>query len=122
MAQLDRLLSAMVANKADALTLDEGDPAKMELAGGARPVTKSPLTAQQVVGLVKEIAPPDVGRQLESQKQAPFTYTSGDGAFAVRASQENGKWRARLTVATAAGAPPDASGYDPLSAFQPTAS
>ena len=122
MAQLDRLLSAMIANKAEALTLDEGEPAKMELAGGARPVTKSPLTAQQVVGLLKEIAPVDAGRQLDSQRQATFTYTSGDGTFSVRAAQEGGKWRARLTLAVTEAAPTEAGGYDPLSAFQSTAS
>jgi Tfp pilus assembly ATPase PilU len=64
MPQLDRLLSAVISNKADALTLDEGDPAKLEVQGAARAVTKSPLTAQQVVGLLKEIAPPDAGRSL----------------------------------------------------------
>jgi twitching motility protein PilT len=122
MAQLDRLLSAMIANKAEALTLDEGEPAKMELSGGARPVTKSPLTAQQVVGLLKEIAPVDAGRQLDSQRQATFTYTSGDGTFSVSAAQEGGKWRARLTTAVTDPAPTESAGYDPLSAFQTTAS
>jgi len=84
MPQLDRLLSAVISNKADALTLDEGDPAKLEVQGAARAVTKSPLTAQQVVGLLKEIAPPDAGRQLDTTKSAAFTYTSSDGAFSVR--------------------------------------
>ena len=40
MPQLDRLLSAVINNKADALTLDEGDPAKMEMQGASRAVTK----------------------------------------------------------------------------------
>ncbi|HEV8237470.1 MAG TPA: hypothetical protein VGP84_22820, partial [Gemmatimonadaceae bacterium] len=70
MPQLDRLLSAVISNKADALTLDEGDPAKLELQGATRAVTKSPLTAQQVIGLLKEIAPPDAGRQLDTTKTA----------------------------------------------------
>ena len=122
MAQLDRLLSAMIANKAEALTLDEGEPAKMELPSGARPVTKSPLTAQQVVGLLREIAPVDVGRQLETQRQGTFTYTSGDGTFSVTAAQEGGKWRARLTSAVMEPAPTENGGYDPLSAFQTTGS
>ena len=33
MPQLDRLLSAVISNKADALTLTEGDPAKLEVQG-----------------------------------------------------------------------------------------
>ena len=123
MPQLDRLLSAVISNKADALTLDEGDPAKLELQGSARAVTKSPLTAQQVIGLLKEIAPPDAGRQLDTARSANFTYTFADGAFAVRAAQEGGKWRARITPGS--GVPstetPD-NGFDPLAGFQSSAS
>ena len=123
MPQLDRLLSAVISNKADALTLDEGDPAKLEVQGASRPVTKSPLTAQQVVGLLKEIAPPDAGRQLDTTRTASFTYTFGEGAFAVRASQEGGKWRARITPGTGVPtAEQDASGFDPLAGLQSGAS
>ena len=121
MPQLDRLLSAVISNKADALTLDEGDPAKLEVQGAAKAVTKSPLTAQQVVGLLKEIAPPDAGRQLDTTKSATFTYTSSDGAFAVRAAQEGGKWRARITPGN--GVPSaEPAAFDPLSGLQSSAS
>src|SRR6059058_1679157 len=121
MPQLDRLLSAVINNKADALTLDEGDPAKLEVQGGTRPVTKSPLTAQQVVGLLKEIAPPDAGRQLDTTKSATFTYTSPDGAFSVRAAQEAGKWRARITPGSGVPKTESDGGFDPLAGFQPSA-
>jgi twitching motility protein PilT len=122
MPQLDRLLSAVISNKADALTLDEGDPAKLELQGATRAVTKSPLTAQQVIGLLKEIAPPDAGRQLDTTKTANFTYTFGDGAFAVRAAQEGGKWRARITPGNGVPSADADGGFDPLAGLQGTAS
>src|SRR5689334_23021468 len=118
MPQLDRLLSAVISNKADALRLDEGDPAKLEVQGASRPVTKSPLTAQQVVGLLKEIAPPDAGRQLDTTKSAAFTYTSTDGAFAVTASQEGGKWRARIPIWAGVASTPSDNGFDPLAGLQ----
>ncbi|HEY2378818.1 MAG TPA: type IV pilus twitching motility protein PilT [Gemmatimonadaceae bacterium] len=119
MPQLDRLLSAVISNRADALTLDEGDPAKLEVQGAARAVTKSPLTAQQVVGLLKEIAPPDAGRALDTTKAANFTYTFADGAFAVRAAQEGGKWRARITPGSGVpSAEQEGSGFDPLAGLQ----
>ena len=128
MAQLDRLLSVMISNRADALTLDEADLAKLELQGGARAVTKSPLTAAQVVGLLKEIAPPDAARQLDATKPASFSYTSADGAFTVRAAVEGGKWRVRIlhdaagdTGGTGNGASKGAQ-FDPLSGFQQTPS
>ena len=78
------------------------------------PVTKSPLTAQQVIGLLKEIAPPDAGRQLDTTKSATFTYTSADGAFAVRAAQEGGKWRARITPGSGVPSARTDNGFDPL--------
>jgi len=121
MPQLDRLLSAVISNKADALTLAEGDPAKLEVQGASRAVTKSPLTAQQVIGLLKEIAPPDAGRQLDTTKTATFTYTSADGAFAVKAAQEGGKWRARITPCGVPSAGSD-NGFDPLAGMQSTVS
>src|SRR5438045_1191827 len=118
MPQLDRLLSAVISNKADALTLDEGDPAKLEVQGASRPVTKSPLTAQQVIGLLKEIAPPDAGRQLDTTKSASFTYTSADGAFAVKAAQEAGKWRARITPGSGVARADTGNGFDSLAGVQ----
>src|SRR5689334_18352640 len=120
MAQLDRLLSAVISNRAEALTLDEGDPAKLETQGAARAVTKSPLTAQQVVGLVKEIAPAEVGRQIDMSRAVTFAYESSDGAFTVRLSHDDGKWRARITPGVDA-EPTDAAGFDPLAGFQPSA-
>lgn len=117
MPQLDRLLSAVISNKADALTLHEGDPAKLEVQGATRAVTKSPLTAQQVIGLLKEIAPPDAGRQLDTTKSATFTYAFTDGAFSVTAAQEGGKWRARITPGTGVPAA-GGNGFNPLAGLQ----
>jgi twitching motility protein PilT len=96
MAQLDRLLSVMVGNRAEALQLVEGELAKLEMNGTLRPVTKSPLTAAQVVGLVREIAPPEAAHELDTTRQATFPYTSSDGAFTVHAMMEGGKWRVRV--------------------------
>src|SRR5262249_17880143 len=98
MAQLDRLLSVMVSNRAEALMLNEGDLAKLEMDSGARPVTKAALTAAQVVGLLKEIAPSDVAEHLDDSRPASFSYLSTDGAFAVRATLDAGKWRVRITI------------------------
>ena len=121
MAQLDRLLAAVISNRAEALTLAEGDPAKLETQGAARAVTKSPLTAQQVVGLVKEIAPAEVARQIDMSRAVTFAYESSDGAFTVRLSHDDGKWRARLTAGVEAQAGDDGVGFDPLAGLQASA-
>ncbi len=98
MAQLDRLLSVMVSNRAELLMLDEGELARLELAGGARPVTKVPLTAQQVIALLREVAPVEAVRQLDSGLPASFTYVSNDGAFAIKAMVEETRWRVRIEI------------------------
>jgi twitching motility protein PilT len=98
MAQLDRLLSVMVSNRANALLLNEGDVAQLEVAGGSRPVTKQPLTSQQVVALLREIAPADAGAKLDTGDQAIFQYNSDDGVFIARALQVDGRWEASIRV------------------------
>src|SRR6478609_9524237 len=98
MAQLDRLLSVMVSNRANALVLNEGDVAQLEVPGGVRPVTKQPLTSQQVVALLREIAPADAGAKLEAGAPATFQYSSDDGIFIARAALADGRWEASICV------------------------
>ena len=50
MAQLDRLLSVMISNRADSLSLKEGEGASLMVEGQPRPVTKA-LTGPQVIAL-----------------------------------------------------------------------
>ena len=57
MPQIDRLLSVMMSQRANALRLNEHELAELEIAGVARPVTKTALTSAQVIALVREIAP-----------------------------------------------------------------
>ena len=98
MPQLDRLLSVMVSNRANALVLNEGDVAQLDTTGGPKPVTKQPLTAAQVVMLLREIAPADAGGQLDAGLSTTFQYESDDGVFVARARLQNGKWEALVSV------------------------
>ncbi|HEX2717028.1 MAG TPA: type IV pilus twitching motility protein PilT, partial [Gemmatimonadaceae bacterium] len=98
MPQLDRLLSVMVSNRANALLLNEGEVAQLDVTGGARPVTKQPLTAQQVVMLLKEIAPAEAGAKLEAGHPTVFQYQSDDGVFVARATPVSGKWEVHLRI------------------------
>jgi twitching motility protein PilT len=84
MAQLDRLLSVMISNRADSLELREGEAAALMVDGKPRPVTK-PLTGPQVVALLKEIATPQAATQLDAKQPTKFRYSSEDSVFAVRA-------------------------------------
>jgi len=84
MAQLDRLLSVMISNRADSLVLKEGEAAALIVEGQTRPVTK-PLTAPQMIALLKEIATPQAAAQLDAKQPTKFRYSSEDSVFAVRA-------------------------------------
>ncbi len=84
MAQLDRLLSVMITNRADSLELKEGGAAVLVSDGKTTPVTKA-LTGPQIVALVKEIATPQAALQLDQKQPTKFRYSSEDSVFAVRA-------------------------------------
>lgn len=108
MAQLDRLLAVMAGDNTGVLTLDEGNPARLEstAAGGSRPVTRAPLTGSQIVSLLREVAPPESAAHLERGAPASFTYVSTEGTFDTQAEVENGRWRVRIGSARPAAAPP----------------
>jgi twitching motility protein PilT len=112
MPQLDKFLSALVSHGANALLLAADDVAKLDIANVARPVTKQALTAMQLLTLLREVAPPDAMRQLESGQQVAFTYAAGGGSFVARAATDGG----RLRVAFAPVPPANGNGARPTPA------
>ena len=97
MAQLDRLLSVMISNRADSLILREGEAATLMVEGKPRPVTK-PLAAPQMIALIKEIATPQATIQLEARQPTKFRYTSEDSVFAVRATLQGEAFVVEIVV------------------------
>jgi len=98
MAQFDKLLAAMVSNKADALVLEDGDLVKLEVGGQLRPLTKSPLTGAQIVALLKEIASTEAAKNLDASKPATLSHITGDGAFVIRAMLHGTKWHVNAKI------------------------
>ena len=98
MPQIDKLLSVMTTQRASALRLNEHELAELDIAGVARPVTKTALTSAQVVLLVREIAPAEAAAQLDAGRPATFDYVSPDGAFRVEATRAGDRWRATITI------------------------
>ncbi len=97
MAQLDKLLQVMIQKSAEALEMDEDAAAILRLEGHDTPVTK-PLNGAQVVGLLKEIAPPQAAASLDQKSPVKFQYTNADGVFLVRAMLQGNKWHCQLSV------------------------
>ncbi len=106
MPQIDRLLSALVASRADALELVDGEPATFVTGADRRAATRQPLTATQILGIVREVAPPDIASQLGAQQAAEFRYVGEEGAFAVRVTRFGDRWGATVAAATTASPPP----------------
>src|SRR4030095_298442 len=104
MPELERLLSVMVSNRAEALRLAENELASLVKDGATVPLTKQVLGATQLLGLLREIAPPEAARRLDEGAATEFQYRSGDGGvFNARASNEGGKWIAAITTGTNGG-------------------
>jgi twitching motility protein PilT len=99
MAQLDRLITAMTSAGADSVVLAEGDAATLVTGAARRPVTRQSLTAAQLLGFVREIAPADAAALLDAERSAHFTYTTAEGAFQVRATHDGARWTATLSAA-----------------------
>ena len=97
MAQLDRLLSVMISNRADELVLGEGAAALLLVDGQERPVTKA-LTAPQVIALLKEVAPATSAQALDARQPTKFQYLGADGVFAVRVMMQGEKLAVRIQV------------------------
>ena len=98
MPQIDKLLSVMTNQRATALRLNEHELAELDIAGTARPVTKTALTSAQVVSLVREIAPAESAAQIDAGQSTAFDYVSPDGAFRVEATRATDRWRATVTI------------------------
>jgi len=103
MAQLDRFLAVMVANGADSIQLVEREVATLQKDGVPRSITKQPLTAQQLLLLLREIAPTGAAEQLAAGAATEFRYANGEGSFLVAASHVDGRWHASIAL----GDPPD---------------
>ena len=97
MAQLDKLISAMLKARADALVINEGEPASLSVQGASKPLTKA-LTGPQIVGLLNEIAKPAALKMIEAKTPFKFRYDNPEGAFLVRAMIRDAKWFVQIAV------------------------
>jgi twitching motility protein PilT len=98
MAQLDRFLDVMVANHGESIDLIENDVAVLQVDGVSRPITRQALSSQQLLMLLREIAPDGAGDQLSEGTPTAFHYKHGDTTFSVRTTLNAGKWFASIGV------------------------
>ncbi|HEU4879629.1 MAG TPA: type IV pilus twitching motility protein PilT, partial [Gemmatimonadaceae bacterium] len=88
----------MVANRADAVRLADGDIAHIIKGGAQHPLTRQPLGDGQLLLLLREMAPPDVMPHIGGVEPVEFVYANGEGRFLTRVSCENGMLRADVSA------------------------
>jgi twitching motility protein PilT len=98
MAQLDKLLAAMMSNHATALVLTDGEVVKLEIGGQLRPLTKTPLSAAQILGLLQEVANPTDQAAFDAGNPVEILRATADGAFVIKGQNVDGKWRAVVSL------------------------
>jgi twitching motility protein PilT len=97
MAQLDKLLSAMLSNRAEMLLLKEDEPAVLMVEDQARPVTKA-LAGPQLLALVREIAPAASAKNIDAKAPTTFRYDNSEGVFLVKLMLAGERWHVSLQV------------------------
>jgi twitching motility protein PilT len=100
LARLDKLIQLLVDQHADLLRLAAGQPASLQTNGSARAVTREALTEQQIVALMREIAPAAVAAQVREGATLRFSYGAPAGAVYAEMSAPDGATQVTLRPAT----------------------
>jgi twitching motility protein PilT len=105
MPSLDRFLMALGTAPPTTLVLYEGRVAELRFDGGTRPITKQALSAEQIVGLLREIAPAAMQAAVMQGGPARFPY-DGNGIPVLCAIQRDGEGRVVAQIMPASAADP----------------
>ena len=105
MASLDKFLVALGTAPPTTLVLYEGCVAELRFDGGTRPITRQPLTAEQIVGLLREIAPATMQAAVMQGGPARFPY-DGNGIPVDCTVQRDGEGRVVAQIMPASAADP----------------
>ena len=100
MARLDKLIQLLLDQRAEALRLAAGQPAALQTNGAAKPVTRDPLTDQQIIALVREIAPAAMASQVKEGATLRFSYGAPAGTVEAEVSGDGGRTLVTLRPAT----------------------
>jgi len=96
MPKLDRFIALLLERDGTALRLETGKPIGLDLSGTARPVTKEPLTAPQILALLREITPDQLQVQLESEARLTFDYMADGQSVDVETARAGGHVHANI--------------------------
>lgn len=96
MAKIDQFIEALLERGGDHIEASVGERVTLVDDGARRPMTRLPLTLDQVAGLLTEIIPPDAALSAEGDQQQ-FTYGAPSGDVTVRVSRGQGSLQFLIT-------------------------
>ena len=121
MAQLDKLIERI--QDGQEILLESGKEPLMKSAAGSRVMINQQLSAQQVIGLLAEIAPPAVKNNLLQKKQARFEYFFGNKTFFISfLPQDSGITASISSAKDPSAVSPSAPAAEPVREASPAAS
>jgi len=103
-ARLDRFIQVLQEQGAQSLELRSGRPATLVTAAGPRPISRDPLTAGQIVALVRELAPAPVQATVQEGSEVSFGYEVGGHAVTVELSGSGDQMVASIRPGSSASA------------------
>jgi twitching motility protein PilT len=90
MAQIDRLIGALIQHSAEALILEDGQKPALMLEGSRRPIVNAALTSAQMARLIGEIAPAPQRQAMGAGQAVSFSYISDGTSVEVTAPSPGG--------------------------------
>jgi len=108
MAKLDAYLRSIEKFGAAGAVLTSGQAITLRFPGGDRNATQV-TPHDQLVGLVREVAPPNVLDQIDQNRPARFEFESAGIRYAISVAPRPGAWQVSIEPAGAAAPPPGAN-------------
>lgn len=110
MAKLDVYLRSIEKFGATGAVLTSGQPVSLRFPTGDRQATQV-TPHDQVVALIREVAPPNILDQVDKNRPGRFDFDSNGRLYAVSVAPKPGAWQVSIDVASAAtpSEPPRAS-------------
>jgi len=116
MARLDNFFTYLKKYKGKEIVLQPDSEPIIEVSGQSKTLTKQKLSSNQILLLVKEIAPPEASADLKSKGAAEFVYESPSGPVKGSISRQNKSVRARFfpDLAASKGIPCEKQEEEPI--------
>lgn len=104
MAKLDVYLRSIEKFGATGAVLTSGQPVSLRFPTGDRQATQV-TPHDQVVALIREVAPPNILDQVDKNRPGKFDFDSNGRIYAVSVAPKPGAWQVSIEVGSGAAAP-----------------